>query len=34
VVETTVSDGFKGEVNCGVKGMRGIKGRSKEDEEL
>jgi hypothetical protein len=34
VVETTPSEGFKGKVNSGVKGMRGINERRKEDEEL
>lgn len=34
MVETTLSEGFKGKVNGGVKGMRGIKESRKGDEEL
>lgn len=34
MVETTLSEGFKGKVNDGIHGMRGIKERRKYDEEL
>ena len=34
MVETTLSEGFKGKVNGGVQGTRGTKERRKEDEEL
>jgi hypothetical protein len=34
VVETTLFEGFKGKVNDGVKGMKGINERRKDDEEL